>query len=504
MPRQAQNAKVVPFPSGDIQYSDRRSARNKLKQQGTFNKLLTYQRPLRAKMRVYEKMVRQDLTIQSAINTRVDAIVGSIGLPVHPDPEIQEFHRRSLLMLEDSSGKSWQQVLREIQFTKDWAGFSVSEVLYNLNFGALTLKDIVTYHPTTITIYPDKNGMLSEGNTTYDGYHKSGIYQHSTVDPEGERQLRLWKHIYMASDGEYGNYYGHSLIAPSYKWSRLKEVMVEMMLGAMDKLGSRALWVRTPSHSMTDEIVVDGNTGEQRPKTTLEFIQEQLEASDGDIRALILPQTAPGTEYKPEVGSIPLGDVFGDTFIHTLRYVDQESVRHILPYFLIQDTNSLEAARERRMEVYFKTIYNERKALMNHIIQKCLMTTQAWNFSKESAKIPPKFAHQYSDRPEDRVATMQVVTGLTDKGYLNPLNPMDWAMVRQIGGLNDREMEEGDLKFIDDILVKPMSPDAGNEAVKQPSAGRPTGNSKPQQADRTPAKESASGSDSKKNMKKGG
>jgi hypothetical protein len=255
---------------------------------------------------------------------------------------------------------------------------------------------------------------------------------------------------------------------------------------------------------MTDEIVVDGNTGEQRPKTTLEFIQEQLEANDGDIRAMILPQTTPGTEFKPEVGSIPLSDNFGDTFLQTLRYVDAESVRHILPYFLIQDTNSLEAARERRMEVYFKTVYNERKVLMNHIIQKCLMTTQQWNFNKASAKIPPTFAHQYSDRPEDRVATMQVVTGLTDKGYLNPLNSMDWAMVRQIGGLNDREMDKSDLKFINDVLVTPLAPTTPNEAVKQPSAGRPTGSSKPQQSDRTPPKESASGSDSKKNLKSGG
>jgi hypothetical protein len=455
-------------------------------------------------MRVYEKMVRQDLTIQSAINTRVDAIVGSIGLPVHPDKEIQEFHRNNLSRLEDESGKSWEQILRELQFTKDWAGFCVSEVLYNLNFGALTIKDIVTYHPTTITIYPDKKGMLTEGNETFDGYHRSGIYQHTPIEPAGERQLKLWKHIYMAADSEYGNYYGHSLVAPAYKWSRLKEVMVEMMLSAMDRLGTRAMWVRTPSHSMTDEIVVDPTTGDQRPKTTLEFIQEQLESNDGDIRAMILPQTTPGSEYKPEIGSIALGDNFGDTFLQTLRYVDAESVRHIVPYFLIQDTNSLEAARERRMEVYFKTVYNERKVLMNHLIQKCLMTTQQWNFSKASAKVPPSFAHQFSDRPEDRVATMQVVTGLTDKGYLNPLNSMDWAMVRQIGGLSSREMEDSDRQFIDDVLIAPLAPTVPNEAVKKPTAGRPTGSSKPQQKDRKPAKDSSSGSDTKKNMKTGG
>jgi hypothetical protein len=488
-----------PFPAGDIRYADRRSARYKLQQQGQFNQLLL-NRPLQAKLRTYEKMVRQDLTIHSAEQTRVNSIVGSIGLPVHPDEEIQEFHRNSLLALEDHSGKAWEQVLREIQFTKDWAGFSVSEVCYNLTFGALTLKDVLTYHPTTITIYPDKDGLLTEGSKTLSG-HKSGIFQHHTLDPRGERQLQMWKHIYLASNSEYGNYYGHSLVAPSYKWFRLKEVLVEMMVSAMNDVGKRVTWIRSPSTSLGDEMILDPATGNERPKTTLEYIQEQLEINQEDLRHILLPQLQAGNDFKPEIGSIPSSDNFGDVFLNTLRFVDAESIRHIVPYFLIMDTNSLEAARERRMEVYFKTIYNERRALINHVVQKCLMTVQQWNFNRASAKIPPTFANQYSDRPEDRVATMQVVTGLTEKAYLNPLDSMDWAMVRQMAGLSEREQTSADVKFIKQILIEPLQKPTG-EAVKKAEPGRPTGNVKPQQQDRQPAKPAAG--NPKKNLKEGG
>lgn len=492
--------------AGDITYQDKRSLRKQLKQQGRFNIYYALRRPLSTKLRVYERMVRQDLTIRSAVNTRVDSIIGTIGMPVHPDPEIQEFHRKNLMALEDACGRSWETCLREIQFTKEWAGFAVSEVCYDLQFGILTLKDILTYHPSTIVIYPNKQGILTDGEDSPDGYHKSGIYQYAVNFAPAEVPLSLWKHIYLASDTEYGNLYGQSLVSPSYKWFRLKEVLIEMMITAMSKLGNRVLWVRSPV-SPTDERVIDPSTGEERFKTTLQQLQEYLEVNEGDISHILLPQTSPGNDFKPEVGSVQMSDNFGETFINTLRYVDAESVRHILPYFLIMDSGSQESARERRMEVFYKAIYNQRKALTNVVVQKCLMPTQQWNFNRESAKIAPTFAKVFSDRPEDRVATMQMVTGLTDKGYLNPMNEMDWNMVREMVSLAGREMEEEDVQFIYDIVVEPLqkpepAAGGGSEAVKKPSAGRPKGVSKPLSTPRAPAKAATTGT--KANLGLGG
>lgn len=486
---------------GDITYEDRRSTRKPLKQLGRFNFYNALRRPLLSKLRLYERMVRQDLTIRSAINTRVDSIIGTIGDIIHPDKEIQDFLRDNLKRMEDGTGKSWQSALKNVQFTTDWAGFSTSEVVYNLEFGALTLKDLLTYHPSTIVIYPNKQGLLIDGQETPDGYHKSGIYQYAVNFAPQEVKLDLWKTVYLGRDCDYGNYYGQSLVAASYKWFRLKEVLIEMMIGAMDKVGSRMLWVRSPSMP-TDEIVIDPATGEEKPLSTLQIIKEQIEAEDTSLSALLLPQQTP--DYKPEVGSVQLSDNFGDLFINTLRYVDQESVRHITPYFLLMDTDSNESARERRMEVYFSDVYNQRNALINVVINKVLTPLQTWNFNRASAKVPPSFARVFSDRPEDRVATMQMVTGLTDKGYLNPKNAMDWTMVREMVRLAGREMTKEDLAFIESIVIEPLakSESATSQAVKKASVGRPKNISKPLQK-RSPAK-TTTGSKTKSNLRKGG
>ena len=484
---------------GDIEYNDRRKLKKPLKQQGRYNIYFALRRPLAGKLRVYERMVRQDLTIRSAINTWTDSIIGTIGMPVHPDPEIQEFHRNNLKAMEDASGRSWESCLRDIQFTKAWAGFSVSEVCYDLTFGVLSLKDILTYHPSTLVLYPNKQGILTDGEESPDGYHKSGIYQYAVNFAPAETKLDLWKHIYLASDCEYGNHYGQSLVSPSYKWFRLKEVLIEMLITAMNKLGSRVLWVRSMSLP-TDERILDPSTGEERFKTTLQQIQEQLESTEGDISHILLPQLT--QDHKPEVGSIQMSDNFGDTFLNTLRYVDAESVRHILPYFLIMDTDSMEAARERRMELFYKSVYNQRKALTNVVVQKCLLPTQKWNFNRESAKIAPTFARVFSDRPEDRVATMQMVTGLTDKGYLNPLHQMDWNMVREMVSLAGREMEQADIDFIMDTIINALQKPEPSEATTKATPGRPKGVSKPLSKSRPPAK--AATGKTKANMGLGG
>jgi hypothetical protein len=448
-------------------------------------------------------MARQDLTIRSALNTRVDSIIGTIGDVIHPDEEIQEFLRDSLKRLEDGSGRNFKSCLRNIQFTTDWAGFSVSEVCYAFEKGQLVLDNVLTYHPSSLVIYPNKKGLLVDGEETMDGYHKSGIYQYALNYAPAEQQLDLWKHIYLGRDCDYGNYYGHSLVAPAYKWFRLKEVLIEMMISAMNKLGNRLLWIRS-HNTPTEELVLNPATGEERPLTTLELIRNQIESNEGALDTLLLPQVSP--DYKPEVGSVQMSDNFGDTFLSTLAYVDQESVRHIIPYFLLMDNNSNESARERRMEIYFNDVYNQREALINAAVMKILMPLQTWNFSKAAAKIPPTFARVYSDRPEDRVATMQMVTGLTEKGYLNPTHPMDWSMVREMSRLANRDMEDADIEFINQVVIEPLQkpePAPGSEVVKKPTAGRPKGVSKPISG-RPPAKPASSGSTTKKNLKAGG
>jgi hypothetical protein len=480
------------YVSGDVQYPNKSAARGKFRQLGSFSLTDVVRRPLSARLRLYERMWRQDLTIKSAVRTQVNSIVSTIGGVTHPDPEIAEFLNNNIKMLEDEHGRSWHNCLSNIQETTFWSGFSLSEVMFDLKFGSLYLQDLLTYHPTTCAIYPDRKGRITDGKPTKDGYHRSGFYQTGISPTQAEVRLPMWKTIYLGNEADYGNYYGRSLISPCYKWYRLKEALIDMMAAALDKLGDRVLYVSMPSDTLP-ETRLDVSTGEQKAITTLDLVREQMEASDGMPDCLFIPNQR--AELKPSMGAVSLSDNVGNAFLDAIAYVDQESTKHILPFFLISDfsgnTSSDREVKERRMEMYYNMLDSYRTTLTTIILKKVMMPLVKWNFNRASAAIAPTFTRVYSDRPEDRVATMQMVKGLTENGYLNPNNPLDWDMIRQMVRLSNRAMDDEDLKFIKEILINPKQKAPGQQdqfsKKGRGAKGRPTGDRTPNTNARRPA-----------------
>ena len=481
------------YISGDVQYPNRSAARGKFKQLGSFSLSDTLRRPLGARLRLYERMWRQDLTIKSAVRTQVNSIVSTIGEITHPDPEIAEFLNNNIRMLEDEHGRSWHSCLATIQDTSFWAGFSLTEIMFDLRFGSLYIQDLLTYHPNTCAIYPDRQGRITDNKPTLDGYHRSGFYQTGLSPTQAEVRLPLWKTIYLANESDYGNYYGRSLISPCYKWYRLKEALIDMMAEALAKLGDRLLYVSMPSDTLP-ETRIDVSTGEQKAITTLDLVREQMEAADGMPDCLFLPQQR--AEIKPQLQSIPMSDNVGGSFLEAIAYIDQETTKHILPFFLISDYSQGSSrgdseVKERRMEMYYNMLDTYRSTLTSVIIKKVMMPLVKWNFNRSSALIPPTFTRVYSDRPEDRVATMQTVKGLTENGYLNPNNPLDWDMVRQMVRLSNRKMDDDDVKFIKEILINPRQKPTTGPDQSGPAGtggkGRPTGDRTPNTKARNPA-----------------
>lgn len=477
--------------SGDIEYPSKTAARGKFSQRGSFSLTDSVRRPVAARLRLHERMWRQDLTIKAALGTQVNSIVSTIGEVTHPDPEIAEFLNNNLKMLEDIHGRSWHSCLKTLQETSFWAGFSLSEIMFQLKFGSLYLQDILTYHPITCVIYADKKGHLSENASTLDGYHKSGFYQVGLSIASPEVKLPMWKTIYLPNEADYGNHYGRSLISPCYKWYRLKEALIDMMASTLDKLGSKMVTISMPSVELP-ETRVNPATGEESRITSLQLVREQIQAAEGNPDYLFIPQQMSG-EFKSEVKTLSMSENVGDAFLNAIAYVDQESTKHILPFFLISDyqynSSSDKEVKERRMEVYYNTLDSYRNTLTSVLIKKIMVPLIKWNFNRASANIPPEFTRVYSDRPEDRVATMQMVKGLTENGYLNPRNPSDWNMVRQMVRMADRRMDDEDREFIEDVLIKPKQKLPGDESGPQGAGGRgrPTGNTMPNQSARMPS-----------------
>jgi hypothetical protein len=479
--------------NGDIIFSDKRQARGKFSQQGSFTFQNTLRRPLLAQLRLYERMWRQDLTIKSAVQARTQWLLGTIGEVEHPDKEIAAFLNNNIKELQQENGRSWTDILEVIEQTTYWSGFSASEIMFDLKFGALYLKDILTYHPTSIVIHADKKGQLVHGKETIDGVRRSGIWQLSTGPLSKEVHLDLWKVIYLANESDYGNYYGRSLIGASYKWHRLKEALIDMMAANLDKSGNKMLWVRMPSYP-TDEVRVSPTTGEEAFINSIELVKEQFEAAEGIPEVVFLPYQQ--SDIKPEIGSETLQDQVGDTFIKAIEYADHQSIKHIIPSFLLgsnmtgsDSQNSIKV--ERQVELFTNSIEMDRSRLCNALVRKVFQPLMEWNFSRASTKVPPTFARVYSDRSEDRVATMQMIKGLVESAVLNPRSDEDYRKIMQMLRLGTRERTKDDKLFIQQMLITPREKNPRPDDVGPSGSGSPgrTTGSRPKQIDKkeTPA-----------------
>jgi hypothetical protein len=440
--------------SGDITYENKQALRGKFKQQGAFSYNSLIRRPKLAQLRLFERM-RQDVTIKSGLSARILWLLNTIGEIEHPDPEIAEFHNNNLKQLEDDNGFSWKSRLQIIEETKCWAGNSVSEIMFKLKNGSLYLEDIITYDPKSIVIFPDKRGRLVQGKETYDAYHTSGIWQYAQGPNYREVQLDLWKHIHIVNQGEFANHQGISMFEPSYLWYRYKEALLDMMALALDNEGKRMLAITAPSYKLPD-TQTNPSTGEEEQITSLELIKNQIDSADGYPMALYLPYQTP--DQMPEIESISVQDKVSEYFMRAIEYADAQSVKHIIPAFLISSAAGIDSdssVRERQLEMFSNNIEVDRANLLAALVKKVFMPIQQWNFNRESANIPPTFTRCYSDRAEDRLATMQVVKGLTDSAWLNPYNQQDYTKVMQMLRLEPRERDENDKQFIFDMLIEP-------------------------------------------------
>lgn len=476
--------------SGDITYDNKQALRGKFKQQGAFSYSSLIRRPKLAQLRLFERM-RQDVTIKAGLSARVLWLLNTIGEIEHPDPEIAEFHNNNLRQLEDDNGFSWKSRLQMLEETKCWAGSSVSEIMFKLKFGSLYLEDLVTYDPKSIVIYPDKRGRLVQGKPTYDAYHTSGIWQYASGPNYREVQLDLWKHIHLVNQSEFANYQGVSLFEPSYLWYRYKEALLDMLALALDNEGKRVLVVTAPSYDLAIKET-DPSTGEEQKVTSLKFIKEQIDSADGYPLAIYLPYQT--QDQKPEVQSIAVQDKVSEYFMRAIEYADAQSVKHIIPAFLISSASTIDndaSVRERQLEMFSNNIEVDRTNLLTALIKKVFIPIQQWNFNRESAKIAPTFTRCYSDRAEDRLATMQVVKGLTDSAWLNPYNNEDYTKVMQMLRLDPRQRSDDDAQFIFDMLIEPRrqkdphSDDVGPNGSGK--SGRSTG-TKAKLIDKKPSK----------------
>lgn len=435
--------------------------------------------PHYAKLVEYERVKNQDVTIKAILELTGDIAVGYIGSVGHPNPQVDEWLQRNLHYLEWERGHTFLEMFRDWFITSLWAGFSVAEALYTPKEDGLAwLDDVMVYHPRSIRICPDRRGRLVDGQPTYTGF-SSGFWQDTH---EGPKKIPLWKVAWIAHHQEFGNYYGRSFLEPVYRWHLIGEMISDMMVDAMDRFGSPWVVIKF-QNGVINQKIVDPATGTERNLTIQEALERQVEeVKMGGRNVMLMGFNDP--QMKPEVDVITTGNNFGKSFIDVINFCDAKKMQtFMIPFGLIDyDTNQESTNIERQAELFFRGVRVKAEQAMRRFLGQTFHRLIQINFPGVTE--PPTLALRDLVRPEDRVALMQMVTGLSRLGYLNPTEVEDWQMVRDWVAATKRNMEAGDLQFINDTVVSPLVNKNGGRTPEGTSAnprrGRPVGTSRPQ------------------------
>jgi hypothetical protein len=494
--------------STDIKYNSNLRPRGKLKQVGASIPYTYYNRPLLKRLEVYENTYKYEPVIQQATDVLIDGLLGALGPIEHPDPEIQEFCRYSISRHEDMYSVDLFVKIREIAKITLWAGFSVTEPIYEIFNSSLYLKDYVTYHPATIIIRTNKLGQLTENEESYEGPHlSSGVYQKTSI--KSEAKLPLWKIALLTYNKEFNNYYGTSIVENCYRWHVLKEAYVDMMTTTIDRYGNPITFLTVPNMSSGQQST-NPITGETVTLPLHELLRQQLanmESQGQSSNYIVLPFIE--NNNRPQAQVLSTSSNAHTSFLEAIKYCEGQILRNLLiPFNLLeQSSTTRDSFAERQIEIYNRIINSLYRVIIVPFINQTLHRQVQYNFARKASEIPPILPLRKTARPEARVALMQMIRGLTETGYLNPSHEADWSSIREMVDALNRPMEKEDEKFVKDVLIEPRkkpTPVANNKAPATANAkksknkttprggqeGRPTGSVAPQQESRPLTKDS--------------
>lgn len=440
----------------DTKYNSTSRPRGKIKQIGASLPYNSYNRPLLERLEIYDNTYRYEPVIQQSVNIMIDAVIGALGSVEHPDPEIEAYLQDTLNRQEEEYSINILDKLREVMRTTMRFGFSVTENLMTVENGVLFLRDYVTYHPNTIILRTDVHGQLVDNKPAYEGpYLKSGIYQ-TTHTKYNEVLLPRWKVALLTFNKEFNNYYGTSIVENSYRWHVLKEAFTDMMTTALDRYGNPLTLITIPKFN-TDEVRTNPVTGETRTMSLQELVEEQIRNNytPSHSNFLFLPFT--DQTNRPQATVISGASNLGTVFLDAIKYCEDQMTRNLfIPFNILNGTgNNDDTQSERQIEIFNRVIVSLYRMMVVPFVNQTLHQLVKFNFTRESAKTPPKIPLRKTTRPEARVALMQMIKGLTETGFLNPTNESDWTAVREMVDALDRPLEKDDIEFIKKILIEP-------------------------------------------------
>lgn len=383
----------------------------------------------------YERALTTDETIGAGIEFLKLSILASMGPYWHPNPKVVDFVNENFSRMRGS----YKAAMGELAMSALWAGFGVSETVYKSEEGKVWINYIANYNPRTITMYVNKNGQLTQGETpAFNVAFKTGIWQ----DRMGGApvQLPLQRCCLVSHNKRYNNYYGESAIKRIYKNWRLKEAVLEMWNVALDRYGTPVVYAVVPNGLTGGQIQDPLAPGGVRAETFADSTEGAIANIHTGTGLVITNPTADASQIK--LGTLTTGNNFGGAFEEAIRHYNKMIFRGLLIPALLLNENERGnlgsgGATVIHFEVY-KMVLNELyQELIEPFVEQILGPLIRINFGDPN---PGRFEHSPWDP-----ATMEVMSNIFDKmvmvGAIDNTDINDINMMRAKIGIDVMDQE---------------------------------------------------------------
>lgn len=418
-------------------------------------------KPSYYQLSAWDQARRKEPIIKQSIDYIVLAVLSKIGPYSHPSPMIDKFVQANLNHIQ------YKKCLSDLLNSILWSGFGASEIVWDYRKTdkdpQVWIGDIVNFHPLQVNLVLNDYGMVKDGDPSPNSSLRSGVWvpcptvlsknsSKPSIGPDYQGsmiRLKRNKRIYIAFGGEGNNPYGRSQLESVLPYHLFKEAYRDMLTTALDRYGTPLMYIIVPPQDTKERI--EEEDGSFRFKTMHEQTVEQIENISSQA-ALVFTQTS--KDQPINLGSLTTSNNFSDSFTKAINFCDENMLTGMgIPNLLFKDGGrnlGSGGASETQLEVFNSFISAIYDLLVIPFTQQCILPLIQYNFNIDlypEALDPGQFVKKPS-RSTELKTVVESIKMLTELGYSNPTNPLDFQYVRELVGLPDRDFNRSDFKQV--------------------------------------------------------
>ncbi|MBD2201562.1 hypothetical protein H6G33_09405 [Calothrix sp. FACHB-1219] len=417
-------------------------------------------KPSYYQLAAWDSVRRKEPIIKQGLEYIIQALIARIGSYSHPDPEIDDFVQANI----QDNIKKW---IIEIATPSLWCGYGVSEINWQKKIGPnetpqVWVDSLINYHPLQVYLHLNDFGVVKDGDKVTHSPFKSGVWVPAPYPLLNSRyysskreilgnlvRLPKSKRVYITLNGEGNNPYGKSILEPVLPYHYFKEAYRDMLTVALDRYGTPLIYVVVPPVDTRE--TVEEPDGTIRPKTLHEVTTEEMQNLSGET-ALVFTQISKDQPIKVE--AITTGNNFSDSFNQAIELCDNNMMMGLgIPNLLMRDnSNRLGSggASERQLEL-FNTFVS---SLFDSIVQPFTnqLCAQLIQYNFDPRRNPKAYLsgsiQKRPTRNSELKTLIEAIDSLSNLGFINPSNEIDFKHVRELVEFPDREIDKDDFTVI--------------------------------------------------------